>query len=138
MLLFETANISDCLPEKVADRDCVLVSVCGTETGMSPNVMERASGLGLSMYLALFHPGDAGHPAYSGPPGYGYPGEVGNSGNPAPGSETVRHTRPIPVPAINTRCTAILAIEPWSTGRLGPTTLSSLLAEVWPKIHTRG
>jgi len=66
MLLFETANVSDCLPEEMAGRDCVLVSVHDTGTGMSPGVAERAfepffttkevgrgTGLGLSMVFGV-------------------------------------------------------------------------------------
>jgi signal transduction histidine kinase len=66
ILLFETANISDPLAEEVADRDCVLVSVHDTGTGMSPDVVERAfepffttkevgrgTGLGLSMVFGV-------------------------------------------------------------------------------------
>jgi len=66
MLLFETANVSDCLPEEMAGRDCVLVSVHDTGTGMSPGVVERAfepffttkevgrgTGLGLSMVFGV-------------------------------------------------------------------------------------
>jgi hypothetical protein len=50
-------------------------------------------------------------------------------------TKAARRTLPIPVPVIDTPCMAILAIEPRSTGRLGSTTLSGLLAEAWPKIH---
>jgi signal transduction histidine kinase len=66
ILLFETANVSDCLPEEMAGRDCVLVSVHDTGTGMSPDVVERAfepffttkevgrgTGLGLSMVFGV-------------------------------------------------------------------------------------
>jgi hypothetical protein len=57
------------------------------------------------------YPGYSGYPAYSRPPGYAYPGY---SGGPAysgpPGYEL-------------------------PTGRLGPSTLSSLLAELRPRIH---
>src|SRR5262252_2809229 len=41
ILLFETANVSTCPLEEVAGRDCVLVSVHDTGTGMSPGVVER-------------------------------------------------------------------------------------------------
>ncbi len=69
MVLIETANIrarSEELPKEVAGQDCVLVSVCDTGTGMSPEVLERAfepffttkeigkgTGLGLSMVFGV-------------------------------------------------------------------------------------
>ena len=68
-LLIETANIgagSDELPKELAGRDCVLVAMCDTGTGMSPEVVERAfepffttkeigrgTGLGLSMVFGI-------------------------------------------------------------------------------------
>jgi signal transduction histidine kinase len=68
-LLIETANISTGsadLPEELAGRDCVLVSVRDTGTGMSPEVVEhafepffttkeigRGTGLGLSMVFGV-------------------------------------------------------------------------------------
>ena len=68
-VLIETANIgagSAGMPEEVSDRDCVLVAVRDTGTGMSPEVMERAfepffttkevgkgTGLGLSMVFGV-------------------------------------------------------------------------------------
>jgi PAS domain S-box-containing protein len=68
-LLIETANISAGsanLPEEMAGRDCVLVSVRDTGTGMSPEVVEhafepffttkeigRGTGLGLSMVFGV-------------------------------------------------------------------------------------
>ena len=68
-LVIETANISAGsadLPEEMAGRDCVLVSVRDTGTGMSPEVVEhafepffttkeigRGTGLGLSMVFGL-------------------------------------------------------------------------------------
>jgi signal transduction histidine kinase len=68
ILLFETANVSECMPEEVAGRDCALVSVHDTGTGMSPDVVERAfepffttkevgkgTGLGLSMVFGVVH-----------------------------------------------------------------------------------
>jgi signal transduction histidine kinase len=69
MVLIETANIRGMrqeLPEEVAGRDCVLVSVRDTGTGMSPEVLERAfepffttkeigkgTGLGLSTVFGI-------------------------------------------------------------------------------------
>jgi signal transduction histidine kinase/ActR/RegA family two-component response regulator len=69
ILLIETANIragSDELPEEVAGRDCVLVSLRDTGTGMTTEVIERAfepffttkeigkgTGLGLSMVFGV-------------------------------------------------------------------------------------
>jgi signal transduction histidine kinase len=69
VLLIETANIgsgSDELPEEVASRDCILVSLRDTGTGMTPEVIERAfepffttkeigkgTGLGLSMVFGV-------------------------------------------------------------------------------------
>ncbi len=69
MVLIETANIAatrEELPAEVAGRDCVLVSVRDTGTGMSPEVLERAfepffttkeigkgTGLGLSMVFGV-------------------------------------------------------------------------------------
>jgi signal transduction histidine kinase len=41
-LLIKTANISDELPEEVVARECVLVSMGDTGTGMSTEVIERA------------------------------------------------------------------------------------------------
>src|SRR5208282_2844547 len=41
-LLIETANVSDELPEEVTVRECALVSMGDTGTGMSREVMERA------------------------------------------------------------------------------------------------
>ena len=68
-LLIETANVgagSDELPDEMAGRDCVLVSMRDTGTGMSPEVIERAfepffttkeigkgTGLGLSMVFGV-------------------------------------------------------------------------------------
>jgi len=65
-LLIKTANISDELPEEVAGRKCVLVSLQDTGTGMSPGTVERAfepffttkdvgkgTGLGLSMVFGV-------------------------------------------------------------------------------------
>jgi signal transduction histidine kinase len=67
-LSITTANVSNELPEEVGARDCVLVSVCDTGTGMSPEIMERAfdpffttkefgkgTGLGLSMVFGVVH-----------------------------------------------------------------------------------
>ena len=68
-LLIETANIgagSEGLPDELAGRDCVLVSMRDTGTGMSPEVIEhafepffttkeigRGTGLGLSMVFGI-------------------------------------------------------------------------------------
>src|SRR6516164_7900224 len=68
-LLIETANIyasSDQLPDEMAGRDCVLVSLRDTGTGMGPEVIEhafepffttkeigRGTGLGLSMVFGV-------------------------------------------------------------------------------------
>jgi signal transduction histidine kinase len=67
-LLIKTANIRDELPEEVVARECVLVSMGDTGTGMSTEVMERAfdpffttkevgkgTGLGLSMVFGVVH-----------------------------------------------------------------------------------
>jgi signal transduction histidine kinase/CheY-like chemotaxis protein len=67
-LLIETANVSDELPEEVTARECALVSMGDTGTGMSREVMERAfdpffttkevgkgTGLGLSMVFGVVH-----------------------------------------------------------------------------------
>ena len=71
VLLIETQNIcagGDDMPEEVVDRDCVLVSVTDTGTGMSPEVIEHAfepffttkeigkgTGLGLSTVFGVVH-----------------------------------------------------------------------------------
>jgi signal transduction histidine kinase/ActR/RegA family two-component response regulator len=68
-ILIETANIdarSGQMPKEMADRDCVLVTVRDTGTGMSPEIKERAfepffttkevgkgTGLGLSMVFGV-------------------------------------------------------------------------------------
>jgi len=67
-LSITTANVSNELLEEVGARDCVLVSVGDTGTGMSPEIMERAfdpffttkefgkgTGLGLSMVFGVVH-----------------------------------------------------------------------------------
>ena len=67
-LSITTANVSNELLEEVAARDCILVSVSDTGTGMSPEVMKRAfdpffttkefgrgTGLGLSMVFGVVH-----------------------------------------------------------------------------------
>jgi signal transduction histidine kinase/CheY-like chemotaxis protein len=69
VLIIETANIrarDNELPVEVVGQDCVLVSLCDTGTGMSPEVIERAfepffttkeigkgTGLGLSMVFGV-------------------------------------------------------------------------------------
>jgi len=66
ILLFETANVYAALQEEVKGRDCVLVSVHDSGTGMSPDVIEhafepffttkevgRGTGLGLSMVFGV-------------------------------------------------------------------------------------
>jgi signal transduction histidine kinase/ActR/RegA family two-component response regulator len=71
VLVIETANIragDDDLPEEVVDKDCVLLSMTDTGTGMSPEVIEHAfepffttkevgkgTGLGLSTVFGLVH-----------------------------------------------------------------------------------
>jgi len=50
------------------------------------------------------------------------------------GTRAACHTPPILVPVTDSPCTATPAITPQRAGRLDPTTLSSLLAEVRPKI----
>ena len=67
-LMIKTANISDDLPEEVAARECVLVSMRDNGVGMSSEVIERAfepffttkeigkgTGLGLSMLFGVVH-----------------------------------------------------------------------------------
>ncbi|MBV8119038.1 MAG: response regulator [Alphaproteobacteria bacterium] len=68
MLSITTANVSNGLAEEAAVRDCVLLSVDDSGTGMSPEVMKRAfdpffttkevgkgTGLGLSMVFGVVH-----------------------------------------------------------------------------------
>ena len=94
------------------------------------------------------YPGYSGQPAYPGSPSYGYLGYSGQPGYPAysysgspvipptpvlraMATKAVRYTLLIPVPDIP--WLVIRAIAPWRSGLLGPSTLSSLLAEFRPK-----
>ena len=52
-------------------------------------------------------------------------------------TRAARHTLPIPVLVMEIRWLVIPAIALWRAGRLEPSTVSSLLAESWPKIRPR-
>jgi hypothetical protein len=51
------------------------------------------------------------------------------------GTRAAPHILPIPVPVTDIPCMAIPAIALRRTGRLGPSTLSNLLAEFRPEVH---
>ena len=50
-------------------------------------------------------------------------------------TRAARHTLPVPVPVMDIPCLVIPETALRRTGRLGPSTLSSLLAELRPRIH---